>query len=484
MTSRANSFWCDVAAHPEGLAFAYATGFDIGNCRTIIVEVNGVKVLTTTAPSTPRYLRLAVSALGDICLVGQAQDGQGLLLYRQGQWEAPCPCYAVPGVRWDGVSTQAYTQISGTHYVIVTEGVVSDPIPIPIGLTSAGISQILSDGTPVWAQDARQRTIRGTTLLVTMEVEHAVVGQLGGIIGGIDTLAGDPFLALDAPGMDPRLAYSTLLQKYGCCSWTTHNVAYYNQSPPFLPVPPPDIVYPTVAPFTRRVRISPYKDLKGISGADSEVVIDGADSAAAGRQAWVGPGPNRDAGPILRAHANGTLLGIAAEGIDPDGLAWTRALANQLKTRIAWWSDGFNLIPAPTMLRSWDQVWQELYVFREHGETLAQAIVRWGQTRALLQASPCVVKGGIPQFFDRQLLSEQETVDIIAAGLTFINDSEGYNEVAPFEFDRTNGITGIASIRCMFNRALAASVMGIPVFPQPFPDPPPPAKQTSLIVLV
>jgi len=482
MIVRKNAFWSDTFSHPSGLAFAYCLGSDIGHATTVIVEVGDTEVLHTVAPSTPRYLRGAAAPDGSICLVGQAQDGSGLLIYRNGEWFVPkfadgrpCPCYAVPAVRWDpppdSLGFMAYTQISALAYVRVYDTGLIVQSPIPIGLTSAGIAQVLDDGTVMWAQDARQRTIRGTTLLVTMEVQGIVTGQYGGVVGGIPVDVGEPFLALDAPGMDPRLAYSPVTDRYGVASWTQQNTACFQELPPFPPLPDPPIDYPTVAPFTHRVRISPFKDLDGTSGADSEIVIDGA-SQAIPRPCWVGF--DRDGGTtaIDRACQTGTLLGIAAEGFGTRGYDHGRAYADKLQTRLAWWSDGPQMVSPPSGLNPWDQVWQECYVFKEFGETLAQAVQRWKWVLQMSLNSPCQVVGIIPQYFTRGLFTEQETVNIIAAGLELVNGSSRIQEIAPFEYSRANGITGVPALREMFNRCLAASVQGIPAFPAPFPPQP------------
>lgn len=468
-------FWCDVCASPTGILFAYCTGLSIGDCRTVIVELNGVERFRTLAPSTPRMLRIACSELGDVGLVGQAQDGEGLLLYRLGQWEHPCPCYAQPAIAWNDVSTVAYTQISGTQYVRVTEGVVSNPIDVPIGLTSAGISQILDDGTPVWAQNTRSRTIRGTTLTVTMEIHGIVTGQLEGFVGGIPVDAGDPFVALDAPGMDPRLAMNRTTGIYAICSWTTNNTACYNECPPFVPVPPNPIIYPPVAEFPHAISIAPYKDLQGVSGSDSQVCIDGAMPAVGDtRMSWVGQGLDGSYDAIRRVHATGRLYGIIAEtraDSKPDALVPLRALADELQTRLAWWYDGIKVVAPPVQyLKPWDQIWHEWFWYPDK-ESLIDAEMRWDAAWALSEATHCEDLGGIPQNFTGAL-SEQQAVDCLGVALTDFSSLSRLKVLAPFEFDRINGITGLASMREMYNRTLAASVHGVPTFVPAWPSPP------------
>jgi len=230
------------------------------------------------------------------------------------------------------------------------------------------------------------------------------------------------------------------------------------------PVPP--VTFPPIRDFTHAISIAPYKDLDGTSGSDSEVVIDG-NAQAANRKCWVGMDLDGGTTAIRRAHAQGRLYGIAAEGFGPRGYDGVRKVADELQTRVAWWSDGPDLVPPPRGLNSWDQIWHEWFWHIEKGETLVNAKRRWVAAFNMALASPCVNLGGIPQYFTRGLLTDQQTVDTIGAALDLFAGNSRLAVLAPFEYSRINGITGNANVREMYNRLLTANKNGghgVPMF--------------------
>jgi hypothetical protein len=246
--------------------------------------------------------------------------------------------------------------------------------------------------------------------------------------------------------------------------------------PPFtlgqgmVPIKKP-IVYPVVRSFEgRKFRLGPFKDLDGVSGSDSEVVIDG-NAQVAVRPCWVGQGPDILWTSVDRAYSQGRLLGIVAEGptVGP-----ARAKADALKTRVAWWKDGPDPVPIPIKeLNPWDQIWGEWYVFKEHGETLQKAMVRWQRELDLSLATHCQDLAGIPQYFNRFLFSDQEMVDLIYATLEWFRQLDPrVSGFYPFEFNRLNGITGVVPIHEMYSRTLNAW-WRVPEFVPAWPTPPP-----------
>jgi len=249
-----------------------------------------------------------------------------------------------------------------------------------------------------------------------------------------------------------------------------------------MPISRP-IVYPPVVPFARRFYLAPFKDLRGVSGSNSEVVIDGAAQQAV-RPCWVGQDLDGGWTSVDRANSLGRLIGICAESRgDLSGYAHVRAKADQLKTRVAWWKDGPDPLAPPSDLHDWDELWAEWYVFKEHGETLAIALDRWKRELDLALASKCQNLAGIPQYFTRGIFSDQETVDIIGAALDFFrNATPRLVILAPFEYDRANGITGNVACAEMYRRTLAACVLGRPSLTPAWPDPPPPVHSTDLLL--
>lgn len=235
--------------------------------------------------------------------------------------------------------------------------------------------------------------------------------------------------------------------------------------------PAPVIVFPPISDFKGPKSIAPFKCLGAETGADSEVVIDGAKAT---KSSWVGFDLDGGTASIDDAHARGLLIGIAAEGFGARGYDAARPKADALRTRVAWWSDGLALVTPPAGLNTWDQVWTEFYRYIEHGETLEQSVTRWRRAFDLAYASHCVDLGGIPEFFTRGLLSDQDTVDVIGAAFDAFEMADRLKVWALFEYQRLNGITGNAAVREMYGRTLRASVHGVPTFVPQWPTPPHP----------
>ncbi len=287
-------------------------------------------------------------------------------------------------------------------------------------------------------------------------------------------LAGDSFfIRAHRLGNAVALACTRHVAEGAVIIWTTVDEL---RALPIVPVVPP-IVYPPVAPFDHAVSIAPFKDVQGMSGSDSEVCIDGALGARGDtRRRWVGFDLDGGSTAIRAVHASGELYGIAAEGFGPRGYDAARPLADALQTRIAWWNDGWMADAPPSGppqgLLAWDQIWLEWYWYLERGESLSDAVGRWEQDYLTAAKTACHDLGGIPQYFTRGVLSEQQTVDCIGKALETFSRQPRLKVLAPFEYDRANGITGLASLREMYDRTLAASVHGVPVFVPAWPSPP------------
>jgi len=250
------AYWCDVCPLPRGgFAWVYVIGTGHPNTwNQVVCEVNGIVQWQTQCSSTPRYLRCAADYDGNITAVGQGQNGEGLLVIRKsGCYNWTSYCFGPPAVRWNGAAFDIFVQTDNSHYVKVTEtphGLnYAGPFSIPTwpggnGTTPNGWTQVTSpDGEREelrWSDEYYSRTINGDTFLLTTEYNGIIVGQLGGIAGGAYTDgSSNAFNALDAPAMNPRLAYDKINNKWACCSWTINNLAYYNEFPPFQSLPQP-----------------------------------------------------------------------------------------------------------------------------------------------------------------------------------------------------------------------------------------------------
>lgn len=136
-------------------------------------------------------------------------------------------------------------------------------------------------------------------------------------------------------------------------------------------------------------------------------------------------------------------------------------------------------IPAGA-LRSYDLVLWELY--RVKGETLAQTFARWErQARRNLEQWPrdC---GVIPMFYTQFQWTIGEVLEALEAVDAIANLSPRIKIVAPFSYDRANGIVAFPELRQAFDnlvaaaaRAGAATLTPVPVEPPidpPKPKPP------------
>jgi hypothetical protein len=232
----------------------------------------------------------------------------------------------------------------------------------------------------------------------------------------------------------------------------------------------PTVVYPAIAPFAHAVSIAPFKDPDGTSEADSEVVIDGARQAVP-RPCWVGFDLDGGTTAIDRAAEDETLVGVYAQDHGDRGVEHARIVADRLGCRIAWLQDSPEPPVVPRELKAWDQVWVEEYLVA--GETLADARARWTRAEAAALASPCHDLGLVPMYYGD--FGDQATVDAIASSLTTINTNARWKVIAPFQYERVNGITGRPPIAEMYGRTLDASVLGEPAW-TPMPDPPVPPE--------
>lgn len=475
MVSRAG-WWTALCPCDDTFAWAICEGPGIADCPLVRVLVGVETHLLTLAPSTPRMLAMA-SGGGRFGLVGQAQDG-GLVYFDGIVWDHYLQCASHPAVWWSGSQFVFYAPLNdGTHYVKIAGGTVSTPIPNEIGLTSGGIAYVNDDGTPVWAQTVRTRTVRGTTLSVTCERHGLVVGQLEGFVGGIAIDAGDPFVALAAPGMEPQLAFSG--GTWACASWTQAGQACYNELPPFPAVPPaPPLVIPTFA-FTHPVVVIPFKDPAGDTPAPMEVVVNQTGQIA-----------NR---PYI-ASADSLLDRPGLEGIytEAGDVSVDMNVARDLHTRLVVCHDHPTPFPIPGGLHPYDQLWLECYPVV--GEAIDTSRVRWQSNLDDLLTRWSGDIGIVPAFYCQGGAPPHETWEVsdmlncLHSLSALVNTSPRVKVIAPFAYQRANGIIAHPELRAaLMNLLNAARDAGLAPFvpvetPAPIPTPiptPTPAPPTE-----
>lgn len=466
MESRAG-YWTDAFPMGDSIGWVRVVG------PNVILAVDTVDTMTLTPPSVPRYIKGASDGRGGMCLAGQAQEG-GLVYYQDAKWHwGGIECGTAPGVWWSGSEFVIYApKDNGVEYVKVIGGVASAAILNEVGLTSEGINQIATDGTPIWAMTTHVRTIRGTTMTVTCEANGVVVGQLGGIVGGIGVETGDPFMALNAGGMSPRVAFAG--GKWACASWTSSNLSCYNVFPPeeALPVAPPTEI-PTFA-FTHPATVAIFKDPNGDTPAPLEVVVNSTGQRA-----------HRDyfaAGDSLPGTAG--LVGIYSQAADiPSDLA----LATAHATRLAVCYDGPGSFVIPSNLRAYDQLWLELYPVV--GEPIDASRARWHTNLIDLLARWPGDIGVVPAFYCQGGAPSDETwpveyiLDCLASLSGLVNISPRVKTIAPFAYERANGITAHKELQeTLLNLLDAATQAGLASFlpvshPNPDPQPPNPTPE-------
>jgi hypothetical protein len=145
-------------------------------------------------------------------------------------------------------------------------------------------------------------------------------------------------------------------------------------------------------------------------------------------------------------------------------------------TRAVYCHDTFSDVTIPAGFQPCDQVWLELYRYR--GDSLQQSQQRWlEQMQKLLQQWPGDI-GVVPMFYRMGgvpgMWSEQEALDTLTSLTPIVNLSPRIKVIAPFSYQRANGIVANPGLHEAYNRLLAAAqAAGRPTFIPVTPEPPP-----------
>lgn len=301
-------------------------------------------------------------------------------------------------------------------------GVAMFDVPLPNG-TSQGILWLHGD-QPGFAELERVRVVNGVTFVYPITVGPWTVGQLAdGDFIGLAHADGRlwqypvytpcwPQVALDTDGQ-PRVAVTT-------------TQGLFLTLADFTPYVPP---LPTFT-FQHPVLVAPFKDPAHTSGATMAA---------------------EDVGVFVEDSTPPTPVG----------------------QRVIWCHDGPE-VPQLPPLRPWDQVWVECY--RQAGESLVASERRW-QTAVQQVLAQCANDVGIiPMFYCQGGAPPNElwTVAEVLAGLrtlsALVNSSSRIKVVAPFAWERANGITAHPELQQAWRQLLAAG--GQPTF-IPIPSPAP-----------
>jgi hypothetical protein len=234
--------------------------------------------------------------------------------------------------------------------------------------------------------------------------------------------------------------------------------------------PAPPVTLPLFA-FAHPVLVVPYKDPAGTSGAPAEILVNQNDQRVV-RPLFV-------AEDTLASTWLGSLLGIYTEGANP---AAAIAAATQRSTRVLWCQDNADLFSVPTGLRPYDIVLMQTYRYKEHGETLQQALARWRRDVTIMLQTWAGDCGIVPQFYCMGYPTEVLTVGEVLETQDYlselVNTSARIKVIAPFAYQRANGITGHAELEQSYVNLLRAAPPGVVLLPVPPPVPPNPQPTT------
>jgi len=214
---------------------------------------------------------------------------------------------------------------------------------------------------------------------------------------------------------------------------------------PVIPVTPP---VPPIAAFAWPVYIAPFSDPDHRSGC-----------------------------PV-----NVDDLGILCETADELPTVIRQAEAEHKRVCFIW--DHPTAPVVPSGLRAWDQVWIEAY--RLKTETLEQSVQRWWANLLTLEASWPGDSGIIPMFYcqgatpPNELWTVPEVLEANARVPALLNTLPRVKVVAPFAYDRLNGITAHPPLQTRLNQYQAASP-GVPVLVPIPPIPPPDGADSRLL---
>jgi hypothetical protein len=207
---------------------------------------------------------------------------------------------------------------------------------------------------------------------------------------------------------------------------------------PVIQPAPPSVSLPTISKFLHPVLVAPFKDPTHASGQ-----------------------------PVSMEE-----LGVLLTPRDPVPSPLPKG------QRLTYYWDQPTRPVVPPWLRPWDLFGFEFY--REVYETLQETVDRWRVNLLNVLSDWTGSLFVIPQFYcqgappPNELWTVQQVVDALIYLTPLVNLSPRIQVVAPFCWDRLNGMTAHPELREMLKRVVAASP-GLPTLPEiPLPPPPPP----------
>jgi hypothetical protein len=344
------------------------------------------------------------------------------------------------------------------------------PIPPEIVGTSQGFLDLMPGGEPVWTDLQRTATLpNGLTLALWMRRGGWIIGQGPAAPAQVAAWDGAQMHTVwqgDTP-FPPRLAVSA----GGAVMAGMSTAVPVFVAGPFGPyvTAPAGVSLPALPALTHKVSIAVYKDLLGISGTDSEVLVN-FQAQANVRPCWSA----EECLPFKK----GPLYGLYTEAKSGEDGMFVLPRAKALQTRILWVWDDEGEPQLSSKLRDYDVPAIECYLPNAKGsETLEQSIARWEHNLDytlrhwsfdLALVLMYYTKGGIGS---AELYSVQDVVNAIGAAVPLLDRSPRLKLALTFEFDRADGISAHPDIREMLRRLVIATP-GVPTFRPVTPIPP------------
>ncbi len=422
-----------------------------------VVQFGDSRVTYVNLPTWLLFLRACLSPAGVAYAVGKGQDdGLAYLVCEDGRCAVLGPTVGNQCIVIGAGATDLFVAFQSGNTSITTMVFQADRMDPWI--TTAGLD------IPLWSQGFRDiDTLSGLPISTNPIFEMLAGRQVGWACKRpIRTLAQD--VETGYPVISDGRAIGVLEQdacyephlsangKYWVCR--SNSTVLHGEVPADLPpmVEQP-LRLPTFGPFNHPVLVAPFKDTKGISGAPAEIVVNG------GRQRVNRPcfaAEDSLKGPFYQRPD-----GIYTEATDP---AEVVALAKQYRMRVLACHDaqiGVN-IGQLSELRSCDLPMVELYRYEGDGSA-ESAHARWRQQIIWLLGYWHYDIGLIPQFYTMskkdgsELWTEQEVLDGLQPLTDLVNLSPRIKLIAPFSYDRANGISGHAPFEEAFERLLAAA---------------------------
>lgn len=353
----------------------------------------------------------------------------------------------------------AAVQRSGTAYDLLT----IDPLTLATLATEHATMPLTSQGFSGFAGTEPRMTDPVFRILNGVTVGFASYDDVGRTVVGQSVVADQTILLRDgqvgtlreAPCFEPHVSPNG----QWWCSRSNDDVGSGAVPANMPPLVAPAVVVPEISPFDHPVTVVAFEGT-------------GSDPVGTEIEAIVRFSEDIDPSAVVAAYPNG---------------------------RVAWLHDGGNIVPIPSCLRPWDQVWIEDYLI--DGEAPSEAPARFTRNLETVEAEWPGDIGKVPMFYGQggvgaaEKWSRQQVIDAATASCRGVNGHPRVKVLAAFAKDRANGIIEYPERQELYGRVQKASpgpATFVPMVgpePQPAPQPQPapvpvPVVSSSLLLML